>query len=136
MDKPRGVNIDFSFWELLDEVGSWFLQGAAVVGGGPYTPSTPHPITGTIIVTSPGIKIFFPMWGTRINVTGSTSIEVPSGDRVILVPNIKYPVTNQDKAYQISSPGTAVRDEGQFCFFLGGRRGNTIYMRPDTVITV
>jgi hypothetical protein len=134
IDIPNNVKVEFSFWQLLDELGSWFLQGAAVVGGGPYTP-TLNPITGSINIASSGIKIYFPMFGAEIDVIGSVSIDVPSGDHVIVVPEIEYPIIDASKIYQVVAPDK-VRDFGQFCVFLGGRKGNTIYMRPDSALSV
>lgn len=134
MEKPAGIDIDFTFWELIDELGSWFLQGAAVVSGGPYSPIL-NPFTQSINVTCSGIKIFFPMWGTVLTVSGSSDFDVPQGDKVILVPDIEYPVTNQTKGLQVLTAGDAVREQGQFCFYLGGRRGGTVYMRPDAAMT-
>lgn len=134
MRTPPDVDVEFTFWQLLDEVGSWFLQGAAVVGGGPYG-ATLDPLDGSITITSSGIEVFFPMWGSVLDVQGSNSISVPTGDQVILIPDLEYPIRTSPVAYTVLPAGEDVRKKGQFCLFLGGRRGNTVYMRPDTVIT-
>ena len=132
-DLPSGIEVEFTFWQLLDEMGSWFMQGAAIVGGGPYT-TTPVPLTGEINVVSPGgIKVYFPMWGTVITVSNGADFNIPSGDHVILLTDIEYPVVTQSKALQFVTPGDDVKNLGQFCFFLGGRFGDSVFMRPDSV---